>query len=208
MTRTGREYLFYRTNPKGVHAERWLHAHGCQRWFNALRDTVSDRIVATYAMGERAARTPDRGRGRAAMAQSFRLAARRPHRSRQADRHAVQRPAHRGVRRRYGRFGAACQRHPLRRAVVQVSPAARRLQPWHRGAQRPALRRSRRGSRRSEQSGFEHRGGRGLSSSSQNHWPSLGFDVGAINDVLSPLLVAGFYYKTFMWPRVLLGQAL
>ena len=45
------KYLFYRTNPKGVHAERWLHAHGCQRWFNALRDTASDRIVETYAMG-------------------------------------------------------------------------------------------------------------------------------------------------------------
>jgi sarcosine oxidase subunit delta len=45
------QYLFYRTNPKGVHAERWLHAHGCQRWFNALRDTASDRIIATYAMG-------------------------------------------------------------------------------------------------------------------------------------------------------------
>jgi sarcosine oxidase subunit delta len=44
-------YLFYRTNPKGAHAERWLHAHGCQRWFNALRDTVSDRIIATYAVG-------------------------------------------------------------------------------------------------------------------------------------------------------------
>jgi sarcosine oxidase subunit delta len=44
-------YLFYRTNPRGVHAERWLHAHGCRRWFNALRDTVSDRIVATYVMG-------------------------------------------------------------------------------------------------------------------------------------------------------------
>jgi sarcosine oxidase subunit alpha len=41
----------------------------------------------------------------------------------------------------------------------------------------------------------------GLSIGSQNHWPSLGFDVGAINDALSPLLVAGFYYKTFMWPR-------
>jgi sarcosine oxidase subunit delta len=41
-----------RTNPKGVHGERWLHAHGCQRWFNALRDTVSDRILQTYAIGE------------------------------------------------------------------------------------------------------------------------------------------------------------
>jgi sarcosine oxidase, subunit delta len=45
-------FLFYRTNAKGAHAERWLHAHGCQRWFNALRDTASDRIIATYRAGE------------------------------------------------------------------------------------------------------------------------------------------------------------
>jgi sarcosine oxidase subunit alpha len=36
---------------------------------------------------------------------------------------------------------------------------------------------------------------------SQNRWPSLDFDVGAINNVLSRFLPAGFYYKTFMWPR-------
>lgn len=41
----------------------------------------------------------------------------------------------------------------------------------------------------------------GLSAVTQNHWPSLQHDIGAINDWLSPLLVAGFYYKTFMWPR-------
>ena len=41
-----------RTNPKGVHAERWRHTHGCGRFFNAVRDTVSDRIVATYRPGE------------------------------------------------------------------------------------------------------------------------------------------------------------
>ncbi|MCX5577902.1 sarcosine oxidase subunit alpha family protein [Kaistia terrae] len=41
----------------------------------------------------------------------------------------------------------------------------------------------------------------GLVTHSQNHWPSLEFDIGAINDVLSPVFVAGFYYKTFMWPR-------
>ncbi len=40
----------------------------------------------------------------------------------------------------------------------------------------------------------------GLEAYSQNRWPSLGFDVGAINSWLSPLIVAGFYYKTFMWP--------
>ena len=40
----------------------------------------------------------------------------------------------------------------------------------------------------------------GLVAASQNRWPSLAFDIGAINDLLSPFLVAGFYYKTFMWP--------
>ncbi|MEN3385420.1 MAG: methylglutamate dehydrogenase subunit, partial [Hyphomicrobiales bacterium] len=40
----------------------------------------------------------------------------------------------------------------------------------------------------------------GLVARSQNHWPSLRHDFGAINDILSPFLVAGFYYKTFMWP--------
>jgi sarcosine oxidase subunit delta len=46
-------YLFVRENPRGVHAERWNHAHGCGRWFNALRDTVSDRFLETYKMGEK-----------------------------------------------------------------------------------------------------------------------------------------------------------
>jgi heterotetrameric sarcosine oxidase alpha subunit len=40
----------------------------------------------------------------------------------------------------------------------------------------------------------------GLEARSQNRWPSLGFDLGAVNSLLSPIFVAGFYYKTFMWP--------
>ena len=40
-----------------------------------------------------------------------------------------------------------------------------------------------------------------LRATSQNHWPSLEFDVGAINAALSRFLPAGFYYKTFMFPR-------
>ncbi len=36
---------------------------------------------------------------------------------------------------------------------------------------------------------------------SQNRYPSLSFDVGAINDFFSPMFAAGFYYKTFMWPK-------
>ena len=41
----------------------------------------------------------------------------------------------------------------------------------------------------------------GLSANSQNRFPSLAFDALAVNDLLSPFFSAGFYYKTFMWPR-------
>ncbi|MFJ5486402.1 2Fe-2S iron-sulfur cluster-binding protein [Hansschlegelia beijingensis] len=40
----------------------------------------------------------------------------------------------------------------------------------------------------------------GLEATSQNRWPSLAFDVMAVNQLASPVFVAGFYYKTFMWP--------
>jgi sarcosine oxidase subunit delta len=46
------DYLYNRTNPKGLHAERWRHVHGCGRFFNAVRDTVSDFFVTTYKVGE------------------------------------------------------------------------------------------------------------------------------------------------------------
>ncbi len=41
----------------------------------------------------------------------------------------------------------------------------------------------------------------GMVAKSQNAWPSLDFDVMAVNDLAAPFLGAGFYYKTFMWPR-------
>ena len=41
----------------------------------------------------------------------------------------------------------------------------------------------------------------GLSATSQNCWPSVEFDVGAINNFLNKFFPAGFYYKTFMWPK-------
>ena len=40
----------------------------------------------------------------------------------------------------------------------------------------------------------------GLAAASQNCWPSVRLDIGRVNDVLSALIPAGFYYKTFMWP--------
>ncbi|MCG6904136.1 MAG: sarcosine oxidase subunit alpha family protein [Rhodobacter sp.] len=41
----------------------------------------------------------------------------------------------------------------------------------------------------------------GLEARGQNAWPSVNHDLMAVNDLLSPFLGAGFYYKTFMWPR-------
>ena len=46
------DYLFMRTNPRGVLAERWCHTPGCRRWFNVERDTVSHEILRVYPLGE------------------------------------------------------------------------------------------------------------------------------------------------------------
>jgi heterotetrameric sarcosine oxidase delta subunit len=45
-------YVFQRSNPKGVFAERWNHQAGCRRWFNMLRNTATDEILAVYKIGE------------------------------------------------------------------------------------------------------------------------------------------------------------
>lgn len=47
-----RDFLFTRSNPRGTHFERWRHINGCGRFFNAVRDTVSDKFVTTYKAGE------------------------------------------------------------------------------------------------------------------------------------------------------------
>lgn len=46
------EFLYHRANPRGQHGERWRHAHGCGRYFNAVRDTISDHILITYKAGQ------------------------------------------------------------------------------------------------------------------------------------------------------------
>ncbi|GAC1334684.1 MAG: sarcosine oxidase subunit delta [Beijerinckiaceae bacterium] len=45
------DFLYVRRNPKGPHAERWRHLHGCGRFFNVVRDTMNDRILASYEIG-------------------------------------------------------------------------------------------------------------------------------------------------------------
>ena len=45
------DYLFMRSNPKGVHRELWNHAQGCRRWFVAERNTVTYRFTETGEAG-------------------------------------------------------------------------------------------------------------------------------------------------------------
>ncbi len=44
-------FLYVRSNPKGVLAERWRHTFGCGRFFNCLRDTLSDKIICGLQSG-------------------------------------------------------------------------------------------------------------------------------------------------------------
>lgn len=44
-------YLYVRDNSRGPHAERWRHAQGCGQFFNAVRNTLTDRISHTYPAG-------------------------------------------------------------------------------------------------------------------------------------------------------------
>lgn len=44
--------FFIRNNPKGVNLERWRHVHGCGRFFNAARSTVTDKFLKVYKAGE------------------------------------------------------------------------------------------------------------------------------------------------------------
>ncbi|NDV85837.1 sarcosine oxidase subunit delta [Aurantimonas aggregata] len=47
------EALYLRTNTRGVVFERWRHVHGCGRFFNAARHSVSDAFLAFYKAGEK-----------------------------------------------------------------------------------------------------------------------------------------------------------
>ncbi|ASJ72710.1 sarcosine oxidase subunit delta [Granulosicoccus antarcticus] len=45
-------FLFYRKNPRGEHRELWVHAAGCRKFFNVVRNTQTYEIYGTYKVGE------------------------------------------------------------------------------------------------------------------------------------------------------------
>jgi sarcosine oxidase subunit delta len=46
------KFFFIRSNRKGIVFERWRHVHGCARFFNAVRNSVTDRFLMVYKAGE------------------------------------------------------------------------------------------------------------------------------------------------------------
>lgn len=47
------DFVFLRSNEKGVISERWNHAAGCGKWFNMMRNSATDKILGVYEMGQR-----------------------------------------------------------------------------------------------------------------------------------------------------------
>ena len=45
------EFVYLRDNPRGPHAELWLHGAGCRRWFRVLRDTRTHDILGSAGPG-------------------------------------------------------------------------------------------------------------------------------------------------------------
>src|ERR1700731_1773340 len=87
------EFLYMRSNTKGVYAERWRHARGCGRFFNALRDTTSDHFLAFYKTGEPRPPHPPRLTQRSARYDRRPShAERRTHRSNAASEFQIRRP--------------------------------------------------------------------------------------------------------------------
>ena len=196
-------YLYIRDNSKGVYAERWRHAAGCGRFFNCLRDTYTRQDHRDLQGRRGEARSRRRRRGGAPMSQAFRV----------ADRGGVDRArplnfTFDGVA-YHGYAGDTLASALLANGVHLVG----RSYKYHRprgilsaGPEEPnALVGVAAGTNRFTPNlrATQVELSDGLAATSQNRWPSLGFDVGEINNLLSPFFGAGFYYKTFMGPAFL-----
>ena len=173
------DFLYMRSNPKGMHAERWRHIHGCGRFFNCVRDTVSDRI----------SRHLQARRGAAAMTRCVSHARRRPHRPRAAARRSASTAG--GITGCHGDtlasallangvhlVGRSFKYHRPRGILSAGSEEPNALVTIDRGAGRvtPNL-------RATQLELYD-----GLRARSQNRFPSLAFDLGAVSNALAPLL--------------------
>ena len=188
-----------RRNPRGPHREQWVHAQGCRRWFRCCAIPSATRSWVTRP--SRRARPPP---GPMPPGREVRNETGRPTGGRGAStvpspcisRSTAWRTRATG---RHAGLGAAGQWPAFRRPQLQVSPPARHRRG---GVEANAVVQLEAGpysvpnARATEIELYQ-----GLAASSVNAEPSLERDRLAINQRLARFLPAGFYYKTFMWPR-------
>ena len=202
----GRLSVHAQATPRAYHAERWRHAHGCGRFFNALRDTTTDHFLATYRDGRAAARsrrTPVDER------RELSHRARRPHRPRTAAAVLFDGKLVRRLRRRHAGLGAARQRRASGRPLVQISPAARHPGRRLRRAERAGDRDPRRGAPHAEPARDPGRAVRRPDGREPEPLALPRASTSAASTIcFRAFFPAGFYYKTFMWPRARLEDAL
>ena len=182
-------------DPRGHHAERWRHEHGCGQFFNCVRDTSDgshrrDRPQPGEPRWDDAKLSHSIGR-------AVRIQRDQPIRftfdGRVLDGFAGDTLASALLANGVHLVGRSFKYHRPRGIMSAGSEEPNALVTIDRGAGRitPNLRATT----------IELY--RGLNARSQNAWPSIRFDLGAAAGLVSPLLVAGFYYKTFMWPASL-----
>ena len=187
------DYVYQRDNPAGVHRELWYHGAGCHAWLVVTRDTPLPRDH-----GGRGREGAQGGSG-GMSTQPFRLASGGLiDRGQQLD-FSFDGASYRGY------AGDTLASALLANGVRLVGRSFKYHRPrgiLSAGPEEPnALVELRSGARREPNTRatvVELFGG--LTAASQNRWPSLAFDLLSINGLVSPALVAGFYYKTFMWP--------
>ena len=176
-------------------------AYGCGRFFNCLRDTLSDRILAAYKAGEPRPDSPANAPG-GANEPAVSSRGRRFDRPFAPSRFTFDGLAY------HGYAGDTLASALIANGVHLVGRSFKYHRPrgiLTAGAEEPnalvgvarAPAASTPNLRATQVELYD-----GLDGTSQNRWPSLAFDVGAINDLLSPLFGAGFYYKTFMGPNL------
>ena len=178
----GRVFV-YEKEHKGIQFERWVYTHGCRKWFNVVRDTSSDKIKAVYKMGETSNIIDNEKNLRVKTSKfidetykiSFKFNG-TTYYGYKGDTLASALLAN-----DIHLVGRSFKYHRPRGIMTAGSEEPNAIVQLHNNTSRtePNV-------RATEIEIYE-----GLEASSQNCWPSVNFDIGGINNILSPVLPAG-----------------
>ncbi len=181
-------YVYLRDNPRGDHDEHWRHASGCGRWLVVARNTLTHEILGVRDAGatrhDLLSACPDGGRIDRSAPLAFQFDGKRF--VGQAGDTLASALLASGV----SLMGRSFKYHRPRGVVTAGAAEPNALVTIGEGGRREA------NARATMVELYD-----GLVANSQNRWPSLQFDVGAVEwPARRPFSAAGFYYKTFMWP--------